>query len=139
MRKRELITIRPGEEGDRPFIYSTRLKGLRYANKWLGLIDEYLYFNEYHKVIDRILHNPKTEIRIATLITDPEIILGYSVQENSTLHWVFIKPDWRNIGLARDLVGDKITTITHQTKKGAAALKHQVNFDPTYWIDYKKE
>ena len=139
MRKRELITIRPGELSDRAFVFSTWLKGLRYSNKWFGLIDEYIYFSEYHRIIEKILSKPSTKIHVATLIEDPGIILGYSVQEPDTLHWVFVKPDWRGIGLCSDLVGNSIKFVTHMTKKGSVFNKKGVTFNPIYWVDNKKE
>jgi hypothetical protein len=132
MQKRDLISIRPGVKADEAMIYSSWLKGLRYGNSWFEQIEQESYFETYHRVINQILHKPDVQVRVACLKEDEDVILGYSVSEPQLLHWVFVKPDWRRIGLARDLVAKDITTVTHMTKLGKLCKPDHVNFKPFF-------
>lgn len=117
---------------DAAFIFSTWLKGLRFGNDWFGLIDSKVYFRVYHKVIENILSNPNTKVNVACLKEDPKVLLGYSVYTGSTLSWLHVKKAWRNIGLAKDLVPNNITSVSHITSIGRSILKKhpQVIFNP---------
>ena len=78
----------------------------------------------YHKVIEHILKNPNTLIRVACLKEDPEVILGYLIgtKDQTVAHWVFCKKSWRNIGIMKSLLTTE-TTATHATKAGLAIIK----------------
>jgi hypothetical protein len=130
MNKKDLVAIRPFEENDRNLIYVTWLKGLRFGNDWFESIPQDIYFENYHKVIDSILIRPKIEINIACLKDDPSVILGYVVFESDILHYLFVKPVWRNIGIARDLCPKNIKTTTHLTSLGQAIMPKHITFNP---------
>lgn len=85
--------------------------------------------DNYHKVIDKILSRPQIKSKIATLKEDPGVILGYSIYEGHTLHWVFVKQVWRKIGLAKSLVPGDTSQTTHMTKIGYK-LKGEIDFNP---------
>jgi hypothetical protein len=38
------------------------------------------------------------------------------------LHWIFVKKAWRNNGLAKSLIPNNITKVTHLTTVGKALL-----------------
>ena len=133
IKKSSLVTIRDGVESDLPFIYSSWLKGLRWGNSWFEAIEQDVYFPQYHKVLEGILDNPSTTIRIASLAEDPDVILGYAVLTGEKLHWVFVKRRWRGIGLATDLVAQlNLKTATHVTDIGLSILKKKpgIKFNP---------
>lgn len=126
--KSSLITIRPGEFDDLNFIFSTWLKGLRWGSKFHKDLDQEVYFKGQHRVIEKVIENPATEIRVACLKDTPEVIIGYSVvTDATTLHFVFCKKDWRNIGLAKDLVPNSVAEVSVVTTVGAAILKRHSN------------
>lgn len=125
--KSSLITIRPGEFDDLNFIFASWLKGLRFGSKWHKDIDQDVYFQGQHRVIEKIIEDPATEIRIACLKDTPEVIVGYSVVTGTTLHWVQVKKDWRNIGIAKDLVPKSIAEVSVLTTVGASILKRYPN------------
>lgn len=116
------MTVRDGKEQDLPFIYSSWLLSLWGGNEWFRYIDKNIFFKKYHDVIESILNRPKLKLSIACLIEDPEIILGFSAIELGTLHYVFVKKDWREIGIARELVPD-FKTVSHLTKIGLGFFK----------------
>lgn len=131
MNKLDLISIRDARPSDKSFIFATWLRGLRYGNDWFTLIDKDTYFQCYHKVLERILVSGVT-IKVACLLEDPEVILGYSVSKDSRLDWVFVKKAWRNIGLAKLLIPQDLKTVSHITQVGKAIIAKTptVKFDP---------
>ncbi len=130
--KSAMVTLRDGIDSDRSFIFASWLKGLRHGNDYFGLIQSDAYFKHYHRVIETILDDFEVTVRVACLKEDPDVILGYAVYKNDTLHWTHVKKAWRKIGLARDLVPPNITTVSNVTKVGISLLrKHpNVSFNP---------
>lgn len=118
------FAIRDAVEKDFAFIYSTWLKGLRFGNDTFGLIDQHIYFDRYHEVIEKILALPTTLILVACLADDPDTILGYSVVgPPGTLHYIHVKQAWRRFGIAQKLVPEEVKFVTHVTKVGWSILK----------------
>lgn len=133
MNKDELVTIRDMLPEDKNFILATWLRGTFYGESVYSNMPKSLFMDKYHKVLEFLLTNPNTKVRVACLKDDADVILGYSVftKDSNTLHWVFVKKSWRGIGIARDIVPSSITTITNLTKIGnSIAKKKQLTFDP---------
>lgn len=131
LEKSALVTTRPATPGDVSFIFSTWLKGLKFGNSWYRLIDDKTYYHVYHQVVESILSNPATQVKIACLQDAPDVILGYSVYIGDKLHWVHVKKAWRKIGIAKDLVPGNITTVSHLTDVGKIIfLKKKLTFNP---------
>lgn len=123
------IQIRPGKAEDRAFILSTWLKGQVFGDAWFAAIDKEAYFTNYSKYIEAILL--KSDILVACLSEDEDVILGYSISSLQALHWVFVKKPWRGQGIAKSLVATDISVITSITKPGLAiAKKHGWSFNP---------
>lgn len=147
--KKDLITIREWTDSDKQFILTTWLKGFYFGNRlprdideadtsnrhwmqyWMEDLELDNYKLHYRKVIDHILSKPNIKITVSCLLEDPGTILGYSVTEDKILHWVFVRQDWRKIGLSKDMMPSGINTVTHLTKSGLK-LKRKLNlmFDP---------
>lgn len=132
--KRDLIAIRPYTPADYNFILATWLRGLYYGDSWFSLIPKDVFMKHYHNVIESLLSLPTTKVKIACLRDDPEVILGYVVvnQDDTVLHFCFIKKAWRAIGIARSLVSPSTKTVTHLTKLGQILLrkKPEIVFNP---------
>lgn len=131
---KSLYTIRDTISEDRPFIFSTFLRGLYYGDPYLARTPKNSFMPAYHRVLEHILDLPSVTVKVACLLDDPDVILGYAIigGEDTVLHFVFVKSSWRGIGIARDLVPKTIKAVTHTTSVGDALLrKHQdVKFDP---------
>lgn len=112
MLKKDLISIRKIAEADKNFIYSTWLDGVYYGNDLYKTADKIQFKNKYKKFLYKVMENSKTEVQIACLKDDPDIILGYAVFEGSTLHFVYVKAAWRKIGLAKDLIPKDLKNIS---------------------------
>lgn len=130
--REELVEVRGVDPGDKSFIMATWLKGLRYGCEIFKEIPSDIYFKNYHRILESILTNPETEIRVACLKDDRDVILGYSVSKDNALHFIFVKSEWRQIGIAKSLVSPKIDTVTHLTKVGSSILKKhpKIVFNP---------
>lgn len=137
IQKKDLITFRPYDPyGDEALIYATWMQGLYHGNDWFNLISREVYFTHYRKVLDHLMKRPGLEIKIACLKEDPGVVLGYSISEKSILHYIFVKPVWRQIGIAKALVPTSIQSVTHMTKIAKSILKKK--YPPRHddeWMD----
>lgn len=97
-------------------IFSKWLRSLRYGNDFFKLIDPEAYYSRYEAMIQRILRAPETEVRLAVLSDDHDVVLGFSVSRGSALDYVHVHKIQRRQGIGKNLVPDGITTITHLTK-----------------------
>lgn len=129
--KDELVMVRDGAPSDFPFIMSTWLKGLRFGNSWFSFIPSGIYYKFYSKVIETLLYQERTKVKIACLKDDPDVILGYSVFSDTSIHWAFVKKAWRKIGIANSIVPNGVATVTHLTDVGKAICKNKgFTFNP---------
>lgn len=114
-----MIKIRLAKESDLAFIYATCLRGLYYGNPFYGAINKTAFFENYPSVLEKIIR--KSDVIIACLSEDEDVILGYALVENNIIHWISVKEAWRMQGIARKLLnGYTIDTVTHTTKVGEA-------------------
>lgn len=132
----DTVVIRPYVEADIKFIHNHWLYGFKQGCEYFRLIEDNCYKDIYGKVIHSIIERESTDIKIMCLKSDLDIIIGFSVteirQNQVILHWVYVKPDWRDNGLAAMLVSPEVTHTTHLTKTGRAILKKnpKVSFNP---------
>lgn len=130
----ELVALREGTPGDTNFILATWLRGLYYGDTWFSEIPKHTFMTKYHQVVEGILASPSTQVRIACLKDDPEVILGYAIfGQQGVIHWVFVKKAWRGVGIATSLVPlPLVTTVTHLTKTGLGIIKKHptIHFNP---------
>lgn len=124
------ILIREPTEGDIPFLVSTWRNALLYSSPTFQHVKKESLIKHYTPVILGLLN--KSDVRVACLDSDPDIIIGYAVTIGSTLHFVYVKKAWRNQGICTILLGEtKYKHLTHLTKTGLAlAQKRGWEFDP---------
>lgn len=147
MNKRDLITFRDGLPTDMPFVYRSVLMGTYHGNKpakgqkpspgcpvdFFSSINQDTFMKEYHGFLESMFSRAGIEIKIACLVDDPDVILGFSVLRGPVLNFVFVKPDWRGIGIARDLVDKNVTTVSGFTRVGdIIRRKRGWSFNP--WV-----
>lgn len=119
----------------RSFVFSRWLHSLRFGNDMFKLTKSDIYYDVYGKKIEQIIKRPKTKTRVAVLSEDQDTALGWSVEEPETLHYVFVKPEVRSLGIAKELVSKDIKTISHITHTGLAIWHKKmpyVNFNPFF-------
>lgn len=107
------------------------LNSLRYGNDLFKLIDKDAYFNNYSRYIETLLNRPMTIIKMAML--KDGTVLGWSMIEYKTIHYLWVKKEVRRQGIARSLLPTEFDTITHITNQGIKMwVTHypEVRFDP---------
>lgn len=132
MQRSELIAIRDVNfEQDSNYIFSTFLRGLYYGKFFYIEIQKDSFMKNYQRVIDSLIRSPGITIKVACLKDTPDVILGYSISKGNVLHYVFVRPQWRSIGIATLLTPKEITCVTHLTKVGLSIIRNKNwIFDP---------
>ena len=129
-----IVEVRAKNHGDEAFIFESWLNGLYYANKFFKDIPRDIYLINYHRVLEKIIDAPNTVIEIVTLKEAPTAIIAYVVyqttQKGPVLHWVFVKPIWRNQGIATAIVPENTVYCTHLTAVGRSLKPKQMEFNP---------
>lgn len=118
LNKKDLILIRDGIPTDMPFIYKTWIQSLYGAGSWFSDIDDKVYFKNYNLVLNRLLQRPDVKASIACDREDTNLILSYVIYEKEVFHYAYTRKDWQKIGLARDLIPEKLESFTHLTPAG---------------------
>ncbi len=129
-----LYDIRDFKEGDKALVLATFLRGLYHGDSWFSFIPRKIFMDNYKHVADALLKSPKVTIKVACLKEDPDVILGYSIlsSDYQTIHWCYVKSAWRQQGIARSLVPQFPTTVTHLSALGKSLLSKfpDVIFNP---------
>lgn len=125
-----IISIRQAIPEDLNFVMATWLRGLYYGNPWFKEIKKDNFMAKYHDIITKVLSKETTRVKVAALIDDQNIILGYSVQEPALLHWIFVKEAWRRMGIAKRLTPERIDVTTHLTVLGRKLKPQDMEFNP---------
>lgn len=120
----ELYEIRDFQEDDTNFILATFLRGLYYGDFFWHEIPKDIFMANYKRVAENMIGSAKVTIKVACLKDDKSVILGYSIlsADFTTIHWVFVKKSWRNQGIARSILPQLPTTVTHLTATGKSLL-----------------
>ncbi len=123
------IVIREPQPGDINFLLSTFLKGLFYGSKFWGLVDQEAYFSNYEPFIKNLM--VKSQVKVACLDDDQDVILGYCIYNVSTCHFIFVKKSYRKLGIGRMLWPEGIDTVSHLTDQGDSIRKKMnLKFNP---------
>lgn len=114
--------IRNFKADDLPFIMSTWLKGLYYGETFYSDVPKQIFMDNYKKFLIAILE--RSIVKIACSPEDENQIFGYSVlsKDFTTIHWVFVKSLYRKKGIAKALVPQYPTYVSHLTPLGKSLL-----------------
>lgn len=124
------------KDGDKNFILATFLRGLYYGDSWFSLIPKQIFMINYKRVAEALVNNDRCAVKIACLKEDQDVILGYSIlsTDYQVIHWVFVKNSWRQKGIAKSLLPQYPTAVTHLTKLGQKLLP---KFESTIFNPFK--
>ncbi len=119
-----LYDIRPANSQDYNFILATWLRGLYYGDSWFSSIPKHLFMDNYKRLANATLTNPKIKIQVACLKEDPNVILGYSIvsADDKAVVWLFVKTAWREQGIGRSLLPHSPQYVTLLTGLGKTLL-----------------
>lgn len=112
--------VRPAEDGDLNYVRKTWLQEHAQESSW---IDEVggggVYFREHGRCRDEAIR--RGAVTIACRASVPSGICGFAVterNESALVHFVYVKPRWRKLGVARLLLrpflGER-AEYTHRT------------------------
>ncbi len=123
------ITIREPQPEDINFLLSTFLKGLYYGSKFWGLVDQEAFFQNYEPFVKQLML--RSDVKIACLEEDKDVILGYSISRSNVLHFLFVKKSYRKLGIGKLLYPAGIDTVSHITDQGdSMRRKLNLKFNP---------
>lgn len=97
------IAYRPAEITDLSLIYSTWTKSLYFALYKEQEVDPvHTYYPNATRAIQSILE--RSNVAVACLEDQPDVVLGYCVFEGFVLRWIYMKKVWRKQGIAKKLI-----------------------------------
>lgn len=141
----KLIELRPMNDGDIPYIYSSwmedflsshHIKGKKSTQTHVALMYRSLYYKEQRHLIDKILK--KSKVTIACNSEDESQILGYVVHrsigvEIGLMSWIYVRPIYRGFGICNMLMKSigTMDVVTHLTPQRRWILKkYNLIFNP---------
>lgn len=138
------VEVRALIDSDIPFIFNSWLKAYRNA-KAVCEVNQTIYFNEHHKLIEKLLGRGTTLVIGAA--GDPATVYGYinyeHVQGLFVLHFAYIKHDFRTLGLFKELMKSTqndfatLGCYTHKLKSsGLLEDKWKLVYHPYILINY---
>lgn len=123
------IMLREPQQSDINFLLSTMLKGLYYGSKFWAEVDQEAFFSNYEPYIKNLMI--KSQLKVACLDDDRDVILGWSMFDKSTLHFMFVKKSYRKLGIGKMLLPEGIENVSHITDQGNAIRKKMnLKFNP---------
>lgn len=95
--------IRHARGEDLNFIYSTWLKSYRCDSPTGRSVRKSVFFREYYGVLDSIFQSRSTQTLVACLPNNEIVLLGFLVFQPDILHYIVVKSDWQQRGVAKSL------------------------------------
>jgi len=135
---KDLVTYRPIQTAsDEAFVYNAWLKSYKDSPWGKPLIND-IFFTNHKEIVKKLLDS--SEVLLAVNPEDPDQIYGFAVIEKSPrvsiIHYVYVKYNFRKLGLARDLVETlepmayKVKFVTHVPRDIAILKKFNLVFNP---------
>lgn len=121
---RDLYNVRDYKTSDKNFVLATFLRGLYHGDSWFSQIPRDIFMENYSRIAEAMVNNTNTLIKIACLPDDEDVILGYSILSSNynTIHWCYVKSAWRKQGIAKSLLPQYPTYITHLSSVGKSLM-----------------
>lgn len=121
----ELLTIRHMRLADENLIFSSLLSGLYYGDSWFSKIKKSIFIPSYRNVLRGVLMKATTSVRVACIKGDEDEVKGYAIFVNNeqSLFWIYVKPNWRKQGIAKALVPDDLKEVSNLTHVGEILMK----------------
>jgi hypothetical protein len=103
-------------------------------------VSDTIYYAKYHEMIEEILKDPTTAVRVACDPTDADQIFGYivgSLAPVPTAYWTYVKHPFRNFGVGKALMAD-IKPAIHCTLARPTSLIGDSAYNPFAMWKYVK-
>lgn len=101
LRAQDGIVLRPAEAGDRNYVLSSWLRSHR-SDSGQARRQGPDYWERHHRVVEALLGRAAT--MVACWSDDPDVIIGWACTEDRTVHYVYVRKEFRRMGIARMLL-----------------------------------
>lgn len=108
---KDLVTVREAHGGDLNFIFNAWLKSYRNSTQMKKLSND-VYYSNHKQVVHRLLQN--NQVSILCTKEDPEHIIGFMCHSKDTIHYIYIKYNYRKMGLTYMLL-DSVVPLGDDT------------------------
>lgn len=130
------FNIREGIGSDLPFIFDSFLKSYKKTSFIGRSCRNGIFFDSYRLIVDRILEQSK--VLVACHKTEPQVIFGYMIFNKTTLHYVFVKEPFWELGIANALYQEAsqsldqvgFTSMTHKTLMSDRIQSLKIPYNP---------
>lgn len=126
----DLLIERDMVPSDVDFILASWLRSYR-LSPLVQEIAKDIYFREQNRIANRLL--VASDVTLLVSAEDPDTIIAWISSKNHWIHYLYVKHQFRRMGLAKRLVGDpaKWKGYTHRTLLSAKLrLPARWNYDP---------
>lgn len=101
------VKIRFAQDSDKNFIFSKWLKNYKFSSRFAKRIKNDVFYKWHQLILENILSRPSTTVLIAHPDDEPDVNLGFicyeDINDTKIIHYIFVKPEFRNFGLGRTL------------------------------------
>lgn len=131
------MKLAPPADDELPLIYDSWARAYR-TSPWAGTVPNHLWDTVSRACSAELLARSRTTCAVVELEDGTRRVMGYSVSEpaRGILHWLYVKRDYRGMGVGRTLLADVSAllstpgTYTHRTKASAKFLGPGWTYDP---------
>jgi hypothetical protein len=107
-----MISLRAANEEDKWFLHSSMFSNLRSIFRKMNVEPaNSIYTPSADKHFAALLKRADTCVAYSEL--EPKMVIGYSVFEGPTLHWIFLKGTFRRQGIGTKLLPSGVHQYTH--------------------------
>lgn len=95
-----------------PFIYDSWAKSYR-TSPWAGTVPNHLWDTVSRACATELIERGRVVVAVAELDDGARRVMGYSVSEpaKGVLHWLYVKRDYRGIGVGKELLLDVTSAL----------------------------
>lgn len=114
------IDFRSVNKTDHAYIYATWLRTYKEQSVFAQFVPNTIYYNWHARIIKNILEKQFVNAIVIHAKDDPEVILGYLIQEHApntmnTVHFIYVKKRFRNFGFAKKLFNHAFPDLMQQS------------------------
>lgn len=116
------------------FVFDSWASSFR-KSPWAGCVPNHLWDQVSRACIGELLNRSLVVVAYRELADGTRRIMGYSVSEPGVLHWLYVKRDYRGMGVGKRLLefttaGWEQFAYTHQTRASRKFLGQKWHWDP---------
>lgn len=121
------FVVRPATSDDLNYVRKTWLQVHAQSSSFIDAVGGgFVYFREHAQLRDAAIE--RGAVTIACRANVPSGICGFAVTDDGIVHFVYVKPRWRRLGVAKLLLAplaEKAATYTHRTWMCGCVQNHR--------------